>query len=142
MNNLFVYTIGHGARKKDQFLKLLKEYNIQVLIDVRRWPSSKISHFCKEDLEKWLSDFGISYIWLGDSLGGYRKGGYEKYMTSKAFLNGVNQILQIAKRNRVCLMCLEISPKFCHRRFISSYLNKLGVSVIHILSEDKLEIIK
>ncbi|MEM3668797.1 MAG: DUF488 domain-containing protein, partial [Candidatus Bathyarchaeia archaeon] len=63
-----VWTIGHSSRSIDTFLELLNEYQIQVLIDIRRFPTSKIEHFKKEQMQKWLSEHGIEYIWLGNEL--------------------------------------------------------------------------
>ncbi|MCS7117010.1 MAG: DUF488 domain-containing protein [Nitrososphaerota archaeon] len=139
---LYVYTIGHGKRKREAFLELLKEHGIDILVDVRRWPRSRIGYFSKESLEKWLPEANVRYVWLGDELGGYRRGGYEEYMHSRAFLEGIAHILRLAEDGRVCLMCLEISPNYCHRRFISHHLNRLGVNIVHILSKGRYEVIR
>jgi len=32
-------------------------------------------------------------------------------------------------------MCMEINPKYCHRRFISNHLEKMNVKVIHIIKK-------
>ncbi|MEM2691803.1 MAG: DUF488 domain-containing protein, partial [Candidatus Bathyarchaeia archaeon] len=36
------------------FLELLREHGIQVLVDIRSFPTSKIEHFKREQMEKWL----------------------------------------------------------------------------------------
>ena len=40
-----IWTIGHGNRSIDTFLGLLQEHGIQVLVDVRSFPTSRIEHF-------------------------------------------------------------------------------------------------
>ena len=100
--------------------------------------SSKAEHFKREKLEGWLGSFGISYIWLGDELGGFRKGGYERYMGSEGFRAGIERLMKIASKRRACIMCLEVSSKRCHRRFISQRLTSMGVKVTHILSAEKI----
>ena len=75
-----LWTIGHSNRSMEAFLELLKEYRIQVLVDVRSFPTSKIEHFKKEAMEKWLPEHGIEYVWLGRELGGYQRGGYKAHM--------------------------------------------------------------
>ena len=128
-----IWTVGYSNYSLENFLELLKGNRIQVLVDIRRFPTSKMQHFRKEEMEEWLPRKGVEYVWLGKELGGYRKGGYQKYMQTKTFREGVKKLLEIAKTKRVCIMCMETNPKYCHRRFISTYLEKKGVKVIHII---------
>ena len=65
-------------------------------MDVRRWPTSKTEHFKKEELKRWLNDAGVQYVWLGDSLGGYRKEAYSVYMNSKDFKESAKQLCTCA----------------------------------------------
>ena len=130
-----IWTIGHSNRSIDAFLALLNEYIVQVLVDVRSFPTSKIEHFKRERMEKWLSQQGIEYLWLGKELGGYRRGGYKTHMRTKLCSEGVKQLLEIAKVKRTCIMCMELKPKYCHRRFISAHLERKGVKVIHIIEK-------
>ncbi|RJS79587.1 DUF488 domain-containing protein [Candidatus Bathyarchaeota archaeon] len=138
--NLQVWTIGYGNRSADKFLELLREHEIQVLVDVRSFPTSKIEHYKREALERWLPKHGIEYVWMGEELGGYRKGGYKKHMRTKLFRDGIRKLLQIAREKRTCIMCREINPKHCHRRFVSAYLEKKGVNVIHIIKKGQLNL--
>jgi len=134
-NTTMLWTIGHSNRSKDAFLNLLNEHHIQTLVDIRRFSTSKIEHFKRENMEKWLTQNGVEYVWLGKELGGYRKGGYKHHMKTKLFRTGVEQLLKIAKQKRTCIMCMETNPKYCHRRFLSATLEKKGVTVIHVLCE-------
>lgn len=128
-----VWTIGHGSRSKEQLLNMLKESRVEVVVDIRRWPTSKLEHFKRENMEQWLKEAGIGYVWMGEALGGYRKGGYEKYMRTEAFKRGLKELLKLASKKRICLLCLEPNPRGCHRRFISRALQREGVEVAHIL---------
>jgi uncharacterized protein (DUF488 family) len=128
-----IWTVGYSNYSLENFLELLKENRIEVLIDIRRFPTSKMQHFRKEEMEEWLPRKRVEYVWLGKELGGYRKGGYQKYMQTKMFREGVKKLLEIAKTKRVCIMCIETNPKYCHRRFISTYLERKGVKVTHII---------
>lgn len=131
-----LWTIGHGSRKIDYFISLLEENHIQLLVDVRRFPTSKTEHFRRERLEELLCSRGIAYVWLGDMLGGFRKEGYENYMLTKEFSKGIEELIKLASEKRTCIMCLEVSPKGCHRRFISMCLSKNGWSVFHIIKSN------
>ncbi len=128
-----IWTMGHSNYSIQTFIELIKGYEIEVVIDVRRFPTSKIEHFKQEQIKQWLSEYGVEYVWLGEQLGGYRKGGYRNHMQTKLFKEGIQRLLKISKQRRACIMCMEINPKYCHRRFISQYLEKKGVSVFHIL---------
>jgi len=130
---LKVWTIGYGSRSRERVLSMLKESGIELVVDIRRWPTSRHPDFVKERLEAWLKEAGLSYRWMGDTLGGYRRGGFEHYMNSPQFKRGVEELLSLARRARLCLLCVEENPRGCHRRFIARYLQGLGVEVRHIL---------
>ena len=134
-NNVFVWTIGHSNRSIETFLELLKDHNIQVLVDVRSFPTSKIEHFKREEMERWLPKHGIEYVWLGKELGGYRRGGYRAHMKTKLYKEGIKKLLEIATQKKTCIMCMEPNPKYCHRRYISAYLERKGVEVHHIVAK-------
>ena len=132
---LQIWTIGHSNRSVDTFLELLNEHRIQVLVDVRSFPTSKIEHFKKEQMERWLPQHGVEYLWLGKELGGYRQSGYKRHMGTKLFREGIKQLLEIAKVKNTCIMCMEVNPKYCHRRFISAYLERKKGKVVHIIEK-------
>ena len=129
-----VYTIGHSNRSLEEFLEILEEYEVGIVVDVRRFPSSRrYPHFRKEDLERALKEKNIRYIWLGDKLGGFRPGGYESYMKTAEFKNGFSSLLRIIKKNKdekIAIMCRERLWFKCHRRFISDILVWLGYSCL------------
>lgn len=50
-----IYTIGHSSHSKEFFEKMLKDYSIEVLVDVRAFPGSwKWPQFSKDIFPKWL----------------------------------------------------------------------------------------
>jgi len=57
--------IGHSNRSVEKFLKLLEEHNVRILVDIRSFPTSKIEHFKREEMERWLPEHGVEYVWLG-----------------------------------------------------------------------------
>lgn len=136
-----VYTVGHSNRSLEEFLKLLDKYGIGIVVDVRRFPSSRrYPHFRREELERALKEKNLRYVWLGDKLGGFRPGGYEAYMETADFKSGFSSLLRIVEESRgkrVAIMCRERLWFKCHRRFISDILVWLGYRVVHIIDEDK-----
>jgi uncharacterized protein (DUF488 family) len=135
-----IYTVGHSSRTLDAFVDILKALEITVLADIRRFPRSKAHpHFGRETLEPELRVRGIEYAWLGDVLGGFRKGGYAAYMETDGFAGGLERLLALAARGKTAAMCAEKHWSQCHRRFISDQLTSMGHRVIHILDEQTLD---
>jgi len=137
-----IWTIGHSNRSQKAFLEMLKEHEIEVLADVRSFPRSKVEHFKKEAMERWLPEQGIEYVWLGEELGGYRHGGYKAYMKTMLFKDGMQRLSEIAEQKKTCIMCLEPNPKYCHRRFISAYLESEDTKVLHIIAKGQTSLLK
>lgn len=136
--DIVVYTIGHSNRGLGEFVEILCKYRIQVIIDVRRFPvSTKYPWFNREVLEDKLKCEDIEYVWLGDLLGGYRKGGYEKYMDTESFKMGIKNLLSIITNKNSAILCSEKLWFKCHRRFISDVLKGLGFNIVHIIDKDK-----
>jgi uncharacterized protein (DUF488 family) len=133
-----IYTLGTSNRTLEEFLEILKEYKIEVVADVRHWPTSKLfPHFKKENLEKFLKENNIDYFHI-EKLGGYREGGYEDYMKSKGFKEGLGELIKIAENKKTAIICAEKFPWKCHRAFISQELEKKNFKVIHIIEKDRI----
>jgi len=127
---LFLYDVGYGAFKRlEELLEMLKTRRVEVLVDIRAFPRSRLKGFNRDELEIELKKNGMEYLWLGDRLGGFKRGGYERYSQSDSFKEGVEILLSVARNKKVCLMCLERDRRFCHRRFIVEVLKSFGVEV-------------
>jgi uncharacterized protein (DUF488 family) len=125
-----IFTIGYGGRKFADFVALLQEHGIALVVDVRRFPKSKLPEYEKESLEAKLPQFGIGYIWMGDTLGGFRRGGYPKYMESDDYRDGINKLLELAEQGKLVLMCKERTDAGCHRRYIGETLADKSIKTI------------
>jgi uncharacterized protein (DUF488 family) len=134
LRELKIWTIGTSNRGLEEFLSLLEAYQIEAIVDVRRFPTSKHKHFKQENLEASLNRSGIDYHHVIE-LGGYRKGGYKKYMETEEFERGLLYVETIASTKRVAIMCAELLFFRCHRRFIADALKLRGHTVIHIIDE-------
>ena len=132
-----VYTLGTSNRSPEQFLGLLEAFAIEVVIDVRRFPTSRFEHFKQENLAALLGEKGIGYLYLGVELGGYRRGGYESFMASEQFTTGLERLEEAAEAKRAVILCSERLPWRCHRRFISGRLLQRGWQVSHIIDEKR-----
>ncbi len=133
-----IFSIGTGRKSIEEFIELLKGYEIKSLVDVRRFPiSRRFPHFTMKSLEERLKEEGFSYFYLGEELGGYRKGGYENYILTDSFKEGIKKLLSVAEKVTTAFFCSETLPWRCHRRFIGMELEKMGWEVYHIISLKK-----
>jgi uncharacterized protein (DUF488 family) len=147
-----IWTIGHSTHPLDEFIEMLKSFDIRVLADVRNYPGSKrFPHFNKEALEISLPAGNIDYIHFKD-LGGRRNPvpnstntrwrnaafrGYADYMETDVFKTAVDRLQNIAKGKNTAYMCSEAVWWSCHRSLISDYLKSKGWKVMHIMNKDK-----
>ena len=125
-----VFTIGYGGRRFDDFVTPLQQHGISLVVDIRRFPRSKMPEYNKESIEAKLPEFGISYIWMGDTLGGLRRGGYPKYMESDDYQAGITKLVELAEQGNIVLMCKERTDAACHRRYIVETLTNNGIKTI------------
>jgi uncharacterized protein (DUF488 family) len=132
-----IYTIGTSTRSAEDFTRLLTSRNVAVVVDVRRFPSSRFEHFSSENFSRLLRHADIDYVHMGEELGGYRHGGYLAFTASSEFSEGMEKLIQIASRSMVALVCAERFPWRCHRHFISAELEKQGWQVIHIIDQER-----
>jgi len=136
-HTLTIFSIGHSNRTLEEFIRILKKYGIELVVDVRRFPTSKWEWFKKEILQEALNSRSIRYEYLGDLLGGFQKGGYEKHMKTEEFKSGLGRVIALAKNLRVAIMCSEKIVFKCHRRFITRALQRRGIQVIHIVDSER-----
>ncbi len=142
--NIWLHTIGYGARTIEEFIAALKANGIEYLLDVRSAPYSKFKpEFSKELLEAALTKEGIRYLFMGDTLGGqprdrdcYSDGkvDYEKVRQRPFFNAGIERLRKAhEQRVRAALMCSEGRPEQCHRsKMIGEALAAAGIPVRHI----------
>ena len=132
-----IYTLGTSTRSPGEFIELLTSHGVEVVVDVRRFPSSRFEHFCQEKLAHLLSEASINYVYLGEKLGGYRRGGYQNFTTTSEFQIGLKKLEEIAQNKRTAIICAERLPWRCHRRFIALELEKRGWQVNHIIDQER-----
>lgn len=134
-----IYTLGTSTRSMADFFSALEAYGIHCIADVRRFPKSrKYPHFNRDRLEAEATGRHLCYQWLGDLLGGYRRGGYEAYMQEVSFQRGLQKVEQSAEEVSTVLICAERLPWKCHRFKISWRLAERGWNVVHIIERDRI----
>lgn len=149
-----IYTIGHSTHSLQVFLAMLDSFNIKIVVDIRRFPSSrKFPQFDQENLKLALQTDGIQYVHMID-LGGRRKAnidskntrwnnasfrGYADYMETTAFEIAVDKLEEIALKEPTAYMCSEAVWWRCHRSMVSDYLKAKSWKVFHIMAVGKIQ---
>ena len=142
-----VYSIGHSDHELQTFIALLRQHRITTLVDVRSQPYSRwVPQFNRETLARALEEAGLSYIYMGDTLGGrppdaslYNseqtegRPDYELMAATSSFQTGLEQLLELARTASVVMMCSEGDYHRCHRALlITPELLERGACVLHI----------
>lgn len=142
-----VFTLGYEKRNIEEFIAVLKEANVQVLVDVRETPWSYKKDFCKTRLKEALVKKGIEYVHV-KGLGNpkqLRKSNtdrgtilnkYRKYLDETE--SGVLELMGIIdhakkKKSNLCLTCYEREHLECHRSVIIDHIKSIiSVTVTHL----------
>lgn len=148
----YLFTIGHSSHPVEVFLDLLRKHDIEVLVDVRSNPYSRVvSHFDSPALKDALSRTHVKYLYLGRELGGrpenpefYDDRGHVLYFRvaeSVLFQEGIERLEAGIAKYRVAIMCSEENPTGCHRRLlIGRVLTSDGYVLHHIRADGRLEV--
>jgi uncharacterized protein (DUF488 family) len=146
-----LFTIGHSTLPVSQFLQLLAQNQIEVVADVRSYPSSQRSpQFQRSQLIQQLNLHVIKYVFLGAELGGrpkeldyYEKDGrvsYARLAQRPMFGNGIARLKKGIAEYRVAILCSEEDPNQCHRSLlIGRVLMSDGIAITHIRADGRLE---
>lgn len=149
-----LYTVGHSTRAIDEFLEILADAQIQLLVDVRRYPGSRRHpQFGQKALQDVLEQSGVAYR-HEPALGGRRTGSpsspndawqnpafraYADHMASAEFRDALARLLETVPRTRTAVMCAEALPMRCHRRLIADAAVLAGTPVLHLLAAGRSE---
>jgi uncharacterized protein (DUF488 family) len=146
-----IFTIGHSTRTLAEFVTLVRQVDVTLVVDVRSIPRSRMTpQFNGDTLPDALAAEGIGYRHLRP-LGGrrhHRKGAppslntywripafrdYADYAATDGFRAGLAALHDLERDDRCVIMCAEAVWWRCHRRIISDYLLADGTRVEHIM---------
>ena len=149
------FTVGHSSRTLEEFLGLLEENTIGLVVDVRRLPgSSKYPHFDEDALRSSLSDVGIDMV-RAEALTGRRPvsktvpfeenawwqnrsfHNYADHALSEGFRDALDELRSWGRDQRLTVMCSEAVWWRCHRRIIADHLLAHHEAVQHIMGPGK-----
>jgi uncharacterized protein (DUF488 family) len=130
---------------------LLGQHEVTALADVRSQAYSRFaSQFDSGLLEMSCNVAAVRYLRMGDGLGGrprrrdlYDLQGrviYSKVAETSAFRESLSEVVKVAKRERLVIMCAEEDPHDCHRRLLIGHeLSRCGVEMLHIRADGRVQ---
>jgi len=150
MTNITLYTIGYEKRSFDEYVTLLRDAGIGVVIDVRETAWSHKRGFSKNGMTANLAAAGIEYVhakFAGNPrrirteskdhagmLAGYR----EHLAASPEILEQLHELVTgyAAAGKRAALTCFERHPDDCHRGILAErWRARTGGGVVHLAPE-------
>jgi uncharacterized protein (DUF488 family) len=147
-----IYTISHSNHDWETFYALLKEHEIQRLVDVRSRPVSRHAPFAnKRRLPALCEEAAIDYVFLSKKLGArplnkemYDRGGtpdYGKIGSTPQYAEGIEELLVLSEGLTTVIMCAEEDHSNCHRTvLIGPRLSERGVEQRHIRKDGRVEV--
>lgn len=151
-----MFSIGHSTHPIEQFVAMLQQASVELLVDVRSIPRSRTNpQFNADVLPQSLAQFSIDYRHCA-ALGGRRHRhahappspnllwtnsafrNYADYALTEPFRDGLCELQAAARTRRCAMMCAEAVWWRCHRRIIADYLLASGTPVAHIMAIGKL----
>ena len=152
-----IFTIGHSNRTIEEFLALLDEHGVELVVDVRRLPgSARNPQFDQDDLASSLSEEGISFR-RADGLTGRRPRSadvpaevngwwenrsfhnYADHGLSEEFRRALAELREWGAERPAAVMCSEAVWWRCHRRIIADHLLAHGDDVVHIMGGGRVQ---
>jgi uncharacterized protein (DUF488 family) len=142
-----IFTVGHSTRSSEELLALLREAGVELIADVRAFPSSRRHpQFNRDALSSWLAEAEIRYLHLpglggrrdpapDSPNGGWREPafrGYADHMTTAEFKGALGQLEREGRLVPTAIMCAEAVWWRCHRRLIADALVARGWCVEHL----------
>lgn len=145
---MVIYALGHSNYSFEKFITIIKEYNLNCVVDIRSIPYSKYNvQYNKEDFSKRLKELGYTYIYMADQFGvkrddksSYNSEGYadfDKVRLEKSFRRGIERLKDGCKKGyRIVLLGAVQEPIRCPRAIlVGRELEKEGFDVRYIVHE-------
>ncbi len=141
-----LYTVGYEGTQADGFALALRAAGVGLVADVRAVAASRKRGFAKSALRAGLLGAGLDYAHLR-TLGTPRAGREAARAGDAATMRRIfcaevletaegaqalEDLVELARRQPVCLLCFERDPAGCHRRIIAERLTPLGFRTVDL----------
>jgi len=143
---LEIYTIGFAKKNLREFIKRIQSAGVKKVLDIRLNNTSQLAGYSKkDDLEYVLELVNIQYQHIPalapaeELMKAFKSKeiGWEQYVQTYSRSLEENDpigLVKVRQGEKICLLCSEDTPKYCHRRLLAEYLGKHieGLVVQHL----------
>jgi uncharacterized protein (DUF488 family) len=143
-------TIGYEKRSIEEYVQLLLDATVDVLLDVRETAWSHKPGFSKSALRDYLAGVGIEYVhakFVGNPKSLRRQASSHRecldlysalVSQNREMLDRFEELVELfhAEGRRVCITCFERHPEDCHRGIIAAKWRKGGKRDIQHLAPE------
>lgn len=134
-----LFTMGFTKKRAEEFFKLIKRNQIELLLDIRLNNQSQLAGFTKgKDLAYFLKeichcmyDHNILYAPTKELLQSYKKEEitwleYERQYRDLMIKRKIEDDFKknYSQYSKILLLCSEPTPENCHRRLLAEYLKE------------------
>lgn len=137
-----VLTVGYENTTPAGLIGALQASGVRVLVDVRALANSRKPGFAKTALSAALEQAGIGYLHLralgtpAEGRAAARSGKpaemrriFARHLAGTEAQAALANLSDLARQQRVCLLCLEADPAHCHRTLVAE---AVGLPVVHL----------
>jgi uncharacterized protein (DUF488 family) len=134
-----LFTVGYERATPAALLTALREAGVRRVVDVRALANSRRPGFAKRALSAALEEASIGYTHL-PALGTPPEGRqavrtgrpeimhriFARHLAGTEAQAALAALAETARREPVCLLCLEADPRHCHRTLVAEAVAALG----------------
>lgn len=144
-----IYTIGFTKKTAQRFFELLKNNNVELMLDIRLNNTSQLAGFAKYPDIKYFLHVISDIEYVHDSTFSPSEATLKKYKKKEIewqhYVEEFNQTMvkreireyiqaNYAIEKRICLLCSESMADQCHRRLVSNEFKKVfsDLEIVHL----------
>jgi len=142
-----ILTVGYENATPAGLITALQDSGVRVLVDVRALANSRKPGFAKTALSAALEQAGIGYLHLralgtpAEGRAAVRSGKpaemrriFARHLAGTEAQAALANLSDLARQQRVCLLCLEANPQHCHRTLVAE---AVGLPAVHLMPGGK-----
>ncbi|QRG05182.1 DUF488 domain-containing protein [Xanthobacter dioxanivorans] len=146
MSATSLFTIGYEQSTPSAFQSALSDAKVDLVVDVRAVAASRRPGFSKTALAAGIAEHGIAYVHLR-ALGTPKEGRlaarsgdhdslmriYDAHLATAPAQAALEELADLAKGRRLCLLCYERHVEGCHRLRLAEWMcERLDIGVTHL----------
>nr|WP_015063423.1 DUF488 domain-containing protein [Burkholderia cepacia]AFR44270.1 hypothetical protein pYS10079 [Burkholderia cepacia] len=140
-----IYTIGYEGLDMSSFLTLLRQSNVETVVDIRELPLSRKPGFSKKGLGETLNLNGFEYMhvpelgcpkpvrdqYRSDANWNRYQQGFLRYLAQQDEV--IAEMAGLVSTSTCALLCFEADYNYCHRSMVAEAVHRMNaMPVLHL----------